>query len=369
MKRQEIEFAFAPLLLLAAGSTASPAIVPSAQAMRTEASRGVAPASGFVHIVRYRVDKAGRVVQPERHERLWFKGRDVRREIYSGGKIEQISVTGAGFWTAYPRTRRIQVKQFSPNWWAAKTSYPDQVGQEKASPPRDAPPRERSIVKGWPCWKYSWHKPAERRGHMLSPAENVSYWFYANERFPLTLRYDSSTGVRERVLELKLNSPVASRMFQKPANFTSILPFKLPAKRFLIEIQEKRVYVKNHHIVLSREVWAGDGQRVTLTRYSERNATPSQPPERFSYDNAKMNLEMVLRPPLRQTAKRLGRQTLLGLPVEVYEQNTQEIITPTTPPNETTWMADHPTFGTIPVRHIERYAETLATWQITRLEG
>lgn len=328
------------------------------------------PTSGYIATVEYGVNQEGQTVGQKRAKRIWFQGSNVRIENLIGDDLVEVTVGGDNSWSAAPAVGRMLVENQprDPKDHTLLPTYPETIRRSFARFFNKKPQVGEEDIKGVPSWKYSWHEEALDLGDVKSAAQDVSYWVNANEQFPFVLARQSSTGGRQDLIELRLNVPVAPKLFLPPKDLVTSWPFQLPRGKFLIEFQEKRESAQYGWKLQSSDLFEGNGEKVTRTY--RQNTTNKQgkvdnfapPVETLSYMQAGSAIENRLQLPDWMFSKRTGRDTLLNLPTDTIENVIAEL------PKEKAWVTDHPLLGTICLRRITEMPTDTSDRGVARLE-
>ena len=324
-----------------------------------------APSSGYIQTVSFGVNKAGKRVGQKEFRRVWFQGRNTRTETLTGQQLTRISVTGDSFWVAAPAAGRLT---YVSETYRERLSYPEQVRRTFAQAFAKRVVSRKATVKGFPCWKYSWHEKAHFSGHIGSLAYDVTVWVYANKEFPVVLRYETSQGSRTELVDFKLNPPVSAAIFKKPTGLGSVVPFAAPQGKFVIAFETKSISTQYGWKKHEYDVFSGDGKQVTVTHRTVSTSangeisTFAPPPEILDHKRGAMELWRRLQTPYWHSVKKIGRERLLSLPADILEKAIDS------PPEEKSWVVDHPILGTVSLRRVTRYPGNETTFVVTRIQ-
>lgn len=224
-----------------------------------------APRSGFLHTRSYQVNKDGNVQGTKTSTRTYFQGPDTRTETWNENRAMQVQVEGSAPWTAYPSAQCVME---TPQHEQTKLSFP--VLTRRSYHHLALLPRTLTTLKGFRCWQLVEHvKEVPMSGCIPGfAAHDVTYWVYPSEDFPLILQTESSLGHKTELVELNLQQEVPKSLFMRPQNFTTILPFKLPAS-FEIETEEETITRdRSPTRTVTTESYKGDGNNITRYYFS-----------------------------------------------------------------------------------------------------
>lgn len=331
-------------------------------------SRAVEPVSGYIITSEYAV-KDGIAVGQKRSKRIWFRGSDVRVESLVGDEVTEVSVGGENSWSASPSAVRIMFENQArePVDKTPLPAYPVIVRRNFARVFGNRAPVGKEEIKGLPCWKFAWHEEEVELGDVKSQAQDVMYWVYADEDFPLVLERQSSTGGKQELVEFSLNKPVGSELFLQPKDWPVARGFQLPKRKFVIEFQEERESAQYGWKLNSSDVFEGDGNKVTrtfrqTTTQQEKVSHFTPPVETLTYEQARDAIWNRVQTPEWFRVKKTAQETLLTLKVDVLENIIDGLVP------EKFFVADHPLLGTVCLKRVTKMPTDVSTRSIARLE-
>lgn len=331
---------------------------------------GAEPTSGYIVTSEFAVNEAGKPVGQKRSKKIWFQGANVRIENLIGDEITEVTVSGENSWSAAPAAQRILFEN-QPRLATDKApllTYPEIVRRSFARFFGKRTPIGKEKINGLECWKYMWHEDEFIAGDIGLPAQDVTYWVYADEQFPFVVAHQSSLGGKQELVEFRQNEAVNNDFFIQPKNWPVTRGFQLPQRKFVIEFQEDRQSAQYGWKVHSRDLWEGDGQNITrtytqTTTEKDGRVLPFSPPvETLSYVQASNAITNRLQTPEWFTTKQIGSENLLGFPVQVLH-NIIEGLVP-----EKYFVTDHPLLGTICLKRITVMPTDESARGVTRLE-
>lgn len=315
--------------------------------------------SGFIHTVDYGIDHNGSEVVG-RQRKVWFREGSTRRDTIEGETVLSIQIVGPSSCVAYPGTGRIQ---HGPQY----VTYPEEARRVFASLFSSRVPVRTETLLGLPCNVYSWHEEAMKSGCMSSPEHDVKYWVHANSALPIIMRYESSTGSGSGVREVVLGDAVGDDVFSEPEGLAEIIPFRLPAGDFVLEIQMDRSSDAHGWRSVVRESYSRNGGVI---RYSHegtsthgrgaRSKLPSVEKE-LAPQRASQEVGGRLGTPSWWVMKKVGSEPLLGLTADILVPIAEQY------GDSSWWVADHPVFGTVTLKKQEKQETQGSVTVVTKL--
>jgi hypothetical protein len=315
------------------------------------------PRSGVIILERYQTQN-GREVEGSRiQEKIVFRVSDTRWESRRADRPASVIVQSSLSWSASADWDRARESRL-----AARRSYPDEVRAVFARLFAGREPQQ-TTCNGWKCWKYAWHEEARILGDIGSSAQDVRYWVLADAQFPLVLKYESSLGARMETRELRLNAEVPSSLFEKPSELRPLVPFRLPEGEFHVEVKRERISHRYGWKNLSNETYTGSSASSTYS-YSSRHTldtgvtnTFTVPIETLDEDKTKVALGRLFHFDFG-AGREVRKEKALGL--------TASVLVARLGPDETltSWIVDHPKFGTICVKSVRESRDETETMEV-----
>jgi len=308
------------------------------------------PNSGFIHRVTYKLDEKGvRTAVPQDYK-TWFTKSNTRKETCQHGEVTAIYVTGEHWWNAYPRIKRLE--RYSPPPWGFRSFREEVSFFAKRLANRE--PVAEEMLTGFPCRKFSWHDPGQTSGCIRIPAHDVTCWAYANDDFPIALRYESTFGLSSEISQMKLDCEVPAELFEAPGDLRLIRPLRIPTRDFTIEITERRSSSEYGWREQTRHQFVGKGKTVhyaldktTVSSRAEESVRSSE--KELSVEEALAQLAGLLRSPYWAGVVKAAQASSNGKIVDIYVPDSMRRAL-----EEKYWVLDHPDLGTITIKRTEK---------------
>jgi hypothetical protein len=309
------------------------------------------PKTGYVCTESYNVGKEGKKSPVPQRSKTWFNETNTRRETYQDDELTAIDVDGERRWDAYPRIGRLQ--RFGPSPFGFRSFLAQTTFGAKRLEGKK-PVGEEELL-GFKCRKFAWHDPGTKGGCMEIPEHDVTCWAYADEGFPIFLRYESTVGLSSEVSAMTLDCPVPAKLFEEPPGLRPVSPIAVPKGDFAVEITEKRwsdqygwSEATTHRLTREGGTLRYSSDSTGTSPHGTRSTRREK--QALTEEKALAELSRYFRQPYWPGVVREAQATWqgMGADVLVYDSFRRTL-------RDKYWVVDHPDFGTITVKHINEY--------------